>query len=350
MSTTCDFKMIRPVDVTDATLSSTNVPETIVSEYAGGTTYALGARAGITSGTVQTVYESLQNGNIGHTPASSPTWWRSLGVVYAAYNPATTYAQGEIVSNIAANVHELYESAVAGNVGNALTDTAKWLLLGSTNARAMFDSTYGSQSTNAESIVAVVAPGVLVNSMFLGNLDASSVTLEQSVSGYTKTVNLNSHPVRDWYSYFYEDVVRVKDVVFDDIPPYAASALTLTISNPGDTAKCGICSIGKSITLGETAWDVIGTNISYSGTTTDGFGYTTFVPRANVKKLNLDVYIPSGFESEAHRLLSLYTDVPMVFIGSTDYSMTMVYGYLGNWQVPITNSGKSAPIEIKGLT
>ncbi|MFZ2309595.1 MAG: hypothetical protein WAW73_19635 [Rhodoferax sp.] len=350
MSTTCDFKMIRPVDVTDARLSSTSVPEATISEYAGGTTYAAGARAGITLGTVQTVYESLQNANTGHAPASSPSWWRLLGVVYAAYNPATTYAQGEIVSNIAANVHELYESVVAANVGNALTDTAKWLLLGSTNARAMFDSTYGSQTTNAESIVAVIAPGVLVNSMFLGNLDASSVSLAQSVSGYAKTINLNSHLVRDWYSYFYEDLVRVKDVVFDDIPPYAASSLTLTVSNPGDTAKCGICSIGKSVTLGETAWDVIGGNISYSGTTTDGFGYTTFVPRANVKKLNLDVYISRGFESEAHRLLSLYTDVPMVFIGSTDYSMTMAYGYLGNWQVPITNSGKPAPIEIKGLT
>jgi hypothetical protein len=42
--------------------------------YAGGTTYAVSQWA--TSG--GTTYQSLQGGNIGHTPASSPTWWMAV--------------------------------------------------------------------------------------------------------------------------------------------------------------------------------------------------------------------------------------------------------------------------------
>jgi hypothetical protein len=44
--------------------------------YAGGTTYTLGQQvwsAGV-------AYQSLQNGNTGHTPASSPTWWVALPI------------------------------------------------------------------------------------------------------------------------------------------------------------------------------------------------------------------------------------------------------------------------------
>ena len=45
------------------------------SEYGSGTTYSLGAQTRIGD----TIYESLQNSNTNHAPATSPTWWRWLG-------------------------------------------------------------------------------------------------------------------------------------------------------------------------------------------------------------------------------------------------------------------------------
>lgn len=347
---TASFKMIRPVTVLDATLSSTTVDEAVVAEYNAGTTYALNAIAGTTVGTVQSIYKSLQAGNTGHTQASSPTWWQLMDIVYTAYSAGTSYALGDIVSSISSDVHLLYKSAAAANLGNALTDTTKWTAWGSTNAWAMFDTTYGSQTTRADSIVVVLNLGVLVNSMFLGNMDASSVTVLQSVSGWTTTVSLNAHNVLTWYDWFYEAVTRVTDIATLEIPPYPASTLTVTITNTGSDAKCGLLVVGMSTIIGLTQWGVLGGILSYSGTTTDSRGNTTFLPRAKAKKLNFDVRITPGLETEVHRILTEYTDTPLVFIGSTEYGMTMVYGYLGSWQVPITNSGKNAPIEVKGLT
>lgn len=349
MSTEANFRMIRPVDVLDANVTNTSVPEAVVAAYAGGTTYALGARSGTTVGTVQTVYESLQNANTGHTPASSPTWWKLLGVVYAAYAGGTTYAAGDIVSNIATDVHELYKSQVAGNIGNALTDTTKWLKLGSTNARAMFDDTYESQTTNADSIVVVLAMGTVTNTLFLGNLDASSIDVVQSGSGYTRHLNLNSHPVTNWYDFNYEDLIRIQDAVLTDIPPFPGSTITITINNPGGIAKCGIALLGKGISIGTTQQDMSASFVSFSGTTTDGFGYTTFAKRGSIKTLDLEVDIFEGFEDEAFRLLEKFSDVAMLFITAGKSTLGMLYGTLTGWTVPKGFSGKKAPIKLKGL-
>lgn len=57
--------------------------------YNAGTTYPQGA----TVNSLGIPYISLQNGNIGHTPASNPTFWQLFN-----YSAATTYASGAIVA------------------------------------------------------------------------------------------------------------------------------------------------------------------------------------------------------------------------------------------------------------
>jgi hypothetical protein len=346
-----DFILLPPIAVTDAILTSTNVPETLVTVYAGGTTYNLSDLAGVSVGTVQSVYKSLQAANTGHTPASSPTWWEFLGVVYAPYNVGTTYAANDIVSSISADVHLLYKSVAGSNLGNALTDVTKWVSLGSTNARAMFDATYGSQTTNADSISFVVSPAQLINGLFLGNLAAASVVITQSISGFTTTIPLSSHAVNNWYDWYYVPLISVKDLaVVGSIPPYPTSTFTVTINNIGGIAACGLFVMGVGRIIGQTQWGVMAGILSYSGTTTDAFGNTTFVKRAQAKRLNVNVRITHGFEDEAFRLLTLCTDIPIVVIATTDYQIGVVYCYLGNWQVPISITGQTAPIELKGLT
>ncbi len=324
---------------------------TACAEYAGGTTYGAGDMIGTTAGTVQTIYKSLQAANTGHTQASSPTWWEPIGVVYRAYDVTVTYAANDIVSLLGADVHLLYKSVGAGNIGQSLTDVTKWLAYGSTNARAMFDTTYGSQTTNADSISFVVNPGQLVNALFFGNVTATSITITQSGSGWTKTVALASHNVNNWYDWFYVPPVSMKDLVLvNNIPAYPSSTLTITITNAGGIASCGLFVMGIGRVIGQTGWELLAGILTFSGTTTDAFGNTTFVKRASAKKINCDVLITPGFEDEAYRLLSLCTDAPGVFIATTDYQIGAAYGYLYDWKVPISVSSKPMPIEIRGLT
>jgi hypothetical protein len=346
-----DFTLLAPIAITDAILTSTNVAEAVVTAYAGGTTYALGNLVSVATGTRQDVYKSLQNSNTAHAPASSPTWWEFMSTVYTAYSAGTTYAAGDIVSNIGADVHKLYRSNGAANLGNALTNTTYWTDYGTTNARAMFDTTYGSQTSNADTIVIVLTPNQIINSLFFGNCDLASIRVQQSVSGYDVTTSLNAHLVNNWYDWYYIALTRISDLAsIGNLPPYPASTLTITLSNIGGIAKCGLLAMGVARIIGLTQWEALAGMISYNGTTTDAFGNTAFLARSKVKKLNLDVRITPGGEDIAAALLMAYSDAPLVVVASTDYQIASIYCYLYSWNVPLSNKGKNAAIELRGLT
>jgi hypothetical protein len=69
------LKVIPPLSITDSNLTSSNVTEADHAAYVAGTTYAIGNRVIITTPNVHKIYESLQAGNIGHDHLPSPTWW-----------------------------------------------------------------------------------------------------------------------------------------------------------------------------------------------------------------------------------------------------------------------------------
>lgn len=308
----------------------------------------------------QNIYQSLQTSNTGHSPDTSPTWWEFISSVYAPYSATITYYGEEIVSLRADNVHELYMSnrvdqtdLIGANLGNPLTktnnSTDNWLFLGSSNARTMFDDIYNTQTSRAESIVVTVTPGEVVNTVALLNTEGTVATITQTVSGYSSSQSLTQHLANNWYDWYYTLPTTVADVVFTDIPPYANSSLTITIANAGSTAKCGVCKIGRGKILGRTQWDFERTINDYSNTAEDSFGNVSLVPRNYSKRLNLNVQIPAGFESSATTYLESVRATPLIFIGSTLYASSFIYGFLGAWRVPFTNIGKVASIEIKGL-
>ena len=70
------------------------------------------------------------------------------------YSAGVPYALADTVINAAgtAPTHHSYQSLVAANLGNALTDTSKWLDLGPTNRFAMFDNVNGTATTGAAGI------------------------------------------------------------------------------------------------------------------------------------------------------------------------------------------------------
>lgn len=362
-----DFRIIRPVEILDSILTASNVPEAVAATYAGGTTYALADRVGLApvNGAAQLIYESLSAGNIGNPlpvpPATATAFWRYVASVYPVYSAAVTYALGDTVSSISTNVHLIYESLAAGNIGNALTNTAKWLHIGSpkvttgiaynsTNRWKMFDQTYGSQTTNAESIIITLTPGVLINAMAFLNTSGQSIRIQQSISGYDHTIQLQTHPVNNWYDWYYEDLIQEDEALFIGIPPYISSTLTVTITATGSTAKCGICVIGKEKLLGWTQWGLNTSIQDYSRVIENTFGDIELRRGSYASRLNLDVHLMPGSESEVVRQMKDHRAEPLVFVGSTQFSMSIVYGFLGAWKVPCELTGGLMPVEVRGLT
>jgi len=347
------MRIIRPATINDAALTASTVPETAPAAYAGGTTYALGARVSVFSGTVATVYESLQASNTGHTPASSPTWWAEVGTTYSTYSTVTTYAQGAIVIDPVA--HRAYESVQASNLNHALTDPTWWLDLGPTNRWRMFDQSNSSQTTAEEVIqVQLLIPG-RVNGLALLNIEAETVDVVASIGAtevYNQSFTMSSSTgIADWYDYFFEEIVRKPDLVVADMPNYSNMAITVTISRPGGTVRTGVLVVGQTKDLGMTLAGMGAGIIDFSRKETDDFGNAQLVERAFAKRLDARVVVENSAVDSVTSILSQLRATPTVWIAASQYSAATIFGFYRNFSVTFEYPTQSiCLLEIEGLT
>ena len=179
------MKIIRPVTINDSTLTSSNIPETDYAEWSSGTTYALGD--------------------------------------YVRYTAT-------------ANVHRIYQSLVGSNLANNpyTGDGTKWLRIGATNRWKMFDASVQSQASLASVIDVVLNALGRIDSVILLNVSCATARVKQidAVAGvvYDITVSMISPSgITDWYSYFFEPIVRKTDVAFTDLLPYNNSTIEIHI-------------------------------------------------------------------------------------------------------------------------
>lgn len=127
-----DFRVVRPVALTDAALLASSVPEDDYPLYSASTAYVVGARVILPA--THRAYESLTAGNAGHDPA---------------------------------------------------TDAANWLDLGPTNRWAMFDQALGTATVATGSLVVQLKPGTFADTIAV--LDAVGVTVRVQAPGYDQT-------------------------------------------------------------------------------------------------------------------------------------------------------------------
>lgn len=318
------MNVIPPIALTDAMLYSSTAIETAPAAYAGGTTYALNDTVSVAGSLgLLTVYKSLQAANTGHAPASSPDWWAAQCEIYAAYSGATTYAVGDTVQDN--TTHKVYESLAAGNVGNALTDTTKWLYLGFNNRWAMFDLLRNTATVHASEITVVLAPGQRINSVALLGLVADSVTVRMDsgpTSGanyYTFTEDLTTRDVFNWYDYFFVDFTVRTNILLLDLPPYATAYTTITLTRAVGDVECGACVIGSKVYLGEVQHQAESDVINFSSVTREFDGSTaTMIQRRNVPKSNQTLLLDKSRVNVVRAARDLLNATPAVWSGLDD--------------------------------
>ena len=347
--------IIKPTTVTDAMLVSSTAPETVAATYAGGTTYSAGQMAGVLVGTTQTIYESLQDSNTGHTPASSPTWWRVVAVTYSAYSGATSYALGDIVTS---TTHTLYESLAAANVGNALTVTAKWKYIGPSNRWAMFDRKIGTKTSVASPLTAVVNSGRVSGLALLELVGrTATITLKTGPGGtviYTATKSLDATIVESFYDWFFEDYLQLSNWVITDLPSqYNAPELTVTLTSSVGNVECGVCHVGQVTDLGDTQYGARSGIVDYSKKTVDDQGNYDVTEGAYSKRCTLQVATEKADFQKIHRFLSGMRATPAIYIGTEadGFDPLTVYGFFKSFDIDVSYPAHHlCALEIEGLT
>lgn len=299
------MKIIRPVTVTDSVLDASNIAENDYPQWAVGTTYAIGAKVIVLS--THRIYESLINSNLGNNPTTD--------------------------------------------------DGTKWLNIGATNRWRAFDKTITDQATNTTTITYSFDPQSLVNSIAFFNLEATSVdvTVTDAVDGvvYDETVSLvDNGAVENWWSYFFEPIVRKTEIVLFDLPNYVSAIVDVSINAPtGDTAKVGQIVFGNQKTLGLTTYGTTVGIQDYSTKDTDAFGNVIITERRFAQTVEYDVKLVTSTVRDVQKTLAGFRATPLVYSGTdTGEFGDLVYGYYRNFGINIsTPSLSDATIEVEGL-
>lgn len=295
------MKIVRPYIITPAALLSSSIPEEDHPVYNPTGTYEVGDRVIID----HLRYESLQPGNMGHSPATSPEWWLPLGA------------------------------------------TNRWL---------MFDKKIGSQSTADDEISVQINVAGRADVVALLNVSAAAVevTAEHETDGtiYSRTVPLVADSgITDWHSYFFEPIEREGSLILTDLPLYSGTTLTVTIAAPDSIAAVGALLVGQSKEVGGTQYGASLGIQDYSIKSRDDWGNATIVPRDYSSTGRFTIEVDNHLVDRLHRLLAGYRAEPILYLGTDIFSSTAIYGYFTDFNISISYFSFSiCSIEIESLT
>jgi hypothetical protein len=280
---------------------------------------------------------------------------------YSAWDAATAYAIGDRVQYVAAGIHNIYE-AVATSTGEdpyyGTADPAKWALVASTNKWRLFDGGVSTQTVNPATIDVTVAPGEPIDSIALINTDATSVaiTITDPTAGVvydttsSPTSLVDPMGIDDWYAYFYEPTGRRSDTIISNLPRYQGATIRVLISSP-DYAKCGELVLGRSREIGNAQYGASVGIQDYSVKTVNDWGDYTIVQRPFQKRADFNVWCANGTIDSLQQLLATYRATPVVYVGSTLYGATILFGFYKNFAIEIAYPTVSiCTLTIEGLT
>lgn len=351
------MQMIRAIPVTPSILTSSNVVEAAPAAYNGATSYSIGDQAAVLTGTTAALYESLVNGNMGNSPALSPSAWKPIGSTYATYSGGTSYNLADRV--ISTTTHKVYESLVAANLGNALTDATKWLEVGPTNKWAMFDSINGTATSHPTVINITLAMPSRFDAIALVSMENVAtvqviVTTVADGEIYNETfATISTVGIVDWYSYFFEDIIQKDALLIPGLPAYYAPTVQIIITGTGTADMAvGTFVIGRTKYLGATLRDGarVGTR-DFSRKDTDDFGNLILVERPYAKTAAFRLSMPHGMVDDVHKTLGEYRATPTIYSGSDDFSSTLIFGFYKDFSIGFEYPLLSyCSIEIEGLT
>lgn len=157
--------------------------------------------------------------------------------------------------------------------------------------------------------------------------------------------------VNNWYSYFYEPIVRKTDLIITDIPLISTPEIRIVADASGSTCSIGVVIAGLSRILGSTSLGA-GVGITdYSIKSADDFGNYTITERAFARKGTFQILVDAAASDEVFRILSTYRATPTLYIGSDDYVSTAIYGFFRDFNIELSYPlHHLCSLEIEGLT
>lgn len=255
--------------------------------------------------------------------------------------------------------HAIYQAAVANKGRNPATDTtfpAAWVRLNATNRWRMFDQKVGTQTTSQGGLVVEIQADGFIDSVAILNAHADSarVTMIDPVEGvvFEREAVMLDAGVRNWWQYFFKPIRRRKDVIIDDLPPYAGVTIRVELFIvAANEAKLGALILGSRFEIGCARWGSSVGIRDFSQKETDQWGNIDVVPGPRAKRPELDLIIDTDRVDYVMEELSLLASIPCVYIGHRRHTMTIALGFYRELLTVLSNPSVSeCTLTIEALT
>lgn len=306
------MRVIVPVGVTDTGAGTgveyvgyTGIDLSSYGEWLVGTTYAAEDRV-YHSGRE---YESLQDSNVGNTPADEPTWWLDIGQV---------------------NKDRMFdEQLVNPAVGQTATPVVLSMLIN-------------------ERIDGIAVHEAVCNTIRLKVIDNSEVTI------YDETITMaNEDFVYDYLTYANQGEVYAlrSDVMFLSLAGLSGYSLEITFDAGPEAVSIGEINVGNVFVIGEAVDDSETGVEDYSVIEQDAFN-TVIVQRGFARTVLFQLSVSTEEGRRNAKLLGALRGTRCSWFVDENTSQfgTTVYGVCSRWKTKLRASPKSnATLEILGM-
>lgn len=257
-----------------------------------------------------------------------------------AWAAATTYAAGARVISTA--THRVYESAIAGNVGqDPAAGGAAWIDLGPTNRWAMFDAAPTTRSSRATPLRVTLAPDQPVTAVAVLEPIATSVRVIVTADGVTTYDRTEAGSLNG---------VPRSAITFLDLPWVAGAQVEVRLNADAGDASAGSVLIGSVTDLGTTETDPTLSLSDFSRRETDDFGVTTVVERAWSKRITARSLVDSALVDAVQRRLAAIRAVPVLWIGDEAFESLTLFGFYKDFSLDLQLGTKCyCSLTIEGL-
>lgn len=299
-----EFRVVRPIVVTEAVLTSSSVTES-EALWEAGTTYVTGNAVYRVINNVHNRFVSLQNGNTGKVPEEEDTWWEDTG------------------------------------------PTNRW---------KMFDGSVQSQTSDSDEIEVELDITGRIDTVALLNVEARTARIivegsDEEVIYDEEYSLISTEGINNWAAYFRQPIERSDRLIVTDIWPYAGTTLTVRLEAEGETVKCGALVPGYSRIIGSTSAGARLGIIDYSIKEKNAFGDLRVLERAYSDTGEFRVLIRNTDLGAVKRLLTTYRATPVLYIGSNTLSATAVYGFYRSFDIEIAYPNHSlTTISLESVT
>lgn len=270
---------------------------------------------------------------------------------YPVWDPGTAYSVDEwVVWN-----RRVYKAMTESTGKQPDENPTDWNDGGYTNRWRLFDQMISSKTTNPDSIDMSVSVGKKINSLAFFDVEASGVRVRsidphQGIIFEKEVAPVSVEGIDNWWAWFFAPIELIKDFIISDIPASSFGTVQVTLTRSGEPVSIGELVVGTEFEIGCALYGSEFGITDYSLKQQDDFGNWTIVERGFSKRAEYDISVKTRDTGAIQRKLAQYRAKPVVWIGSPDLEMSVIYGYYKDFSIVISGPTVSdGTISVEGL-